>query len=102
EELVREVAAPIEALHLCLGVERVPMAYPFGGIDDLSATGRTLIRANGYAACFSNFGGENFPGDDLFNLKRIDIGGDHDALAWKTRVHGIDLGRWRSWWESDR
>jgi len=101
EELVREVAAPIEALRLCLGVERVPMAYPFGGIDDLSATGRTLIRANGYAACFSNFGGENFPGDDLFSLKRIDIGGDHDALAWKTRVHGIDLGRWRSWWESD-
>jgi hypothetical protein len=56
------------------------------------------VREYGYAACLSNFGGENRPPADLMDLRRIDIGGDHDALGWMAWVHGCDFSRWRVRW----
>ena len=42
--------------------------------------------------------GENFCPADRFELQRIDLGGDHNTLGWKARVHGFDLRRWRERW----
>lgn len=100
--LEQEIVGPLAVLRERLGIERPPLAYPFGGADDLSPAAWSIARMSGYRACFSNFGGENFPGDDLFRLKRIEIGGDHPTITWMCRVHGIDLGRWRSVWDRAR
>jgi len=97
--LEEEIVAPLATLRARLGIERPPLAYPFGQPDDLSPAARTLAQQSGYRACFSNFGGENFPGDDLFRLKRMEIGGDHPTVGWMCRVHGIDLRRWRGVWD---
>ncbi len=94
-QLQGELGSSLTALRTQLGVEDVPMAYPFGKREDISAEGLRMIQASGYSACFSNFGGENFPPTPLHEIRRIDIGGAHNTLAWKTRVHGIDLGDWR-------
>ena len=93
--LEQEIVGPLAVLRARLGLEWPPLAYPFGGPNDISAAARSLVRTSGYRACFSNFGGENFPGDDPFHLKRIEIGGDHPTIAWKCRVHGIDFRYWR-------
>lgn len=97
-ELRREIEEPGEILRRCLGRDDLTMAYPFGGRDDLDPEARERARRAGYLACFSNFGGENRPGEDPFTLRRIDIGGDHETLAWKHWVHGVDLGQIRDRW----
>lgn len=95
DALRHEILGPLEALRNSLGVQHPPMAYPFGGPEDFSPEVRALARASGYSACFSDFGGENFPGDDPFQLKRIDVGANHQTVAWKCWVHGIHFRRRR-------
>lgn len=90
-----ELDEPVRALRGRLGVTAPALAYPFGGPEDITPDGIRVARDAGYRACFSDYGGENFGGDDLFALRRIELGGDHDTLAWRAAVHGIDLRRWR-------
>lgn len=90
-----ELAEPLRAVRERLGLDGVAMAYPFGGPDDITPAAVAMVRATGYVACFNDSGGENHAAADPFALNRIELGGDHDTLAWKTRVHGFELGRWR-------
>jgi peptidoglycan/xylan/chitin deacetylase (PgdA/CDA1 family) len=94
-----ELEHPIELLRLALGLKEIPWAFPFGGRDDFTADDVKAVRKLGYNACFSNHGGENVPPADPFDLKRIDIGGDHDTLAWKMMAHGISLDAGRGIWD---
>ncbi len=91
-----EIDAPLATLRQRLGLDDVAIAYPFGGRTDISSRALNAIQRAGYRACLSNYGGENFPGDTLFDVKRFNIGGDMEPLAWRARVHGIDLGAWRA------
>ena len=95
DALVREVDGALQTLRHELGQDEVTFAYPFGGPRDISGEALDRIRAAGYTACFSDVFGEITAPDDLFRLNRIDVGGDHDTLAWKRYAHGIDLERWR-------
>ena len=95
--LHQELAEPLLALEQRLGLTGVSMAYPFGGRTDITPEGLQLAKTLGYTACFSDFGGENFPATSTFHLRRIELGGNHPTLAWKTRSHGIDLGDLREW-----
>jgi peptidoglycan/xylan/chitin deacetylase (PgdA/CDA1 family) len=100
--LERELTRPLQALHERLGLTSIAMAYPFGEPEDITPAATTLVRERGYAACFSNHGGENFPACDPFTLRRIDLGGDHETSVWKRMAHGVDLGHWgRSWKRTD-
>lgn len=100
--LTRELEQPLGVLRERLGIERPPLAYPYGGRDDITASALELARAAGYSACLSDFGGENHTPTDAFAIKRIEIGGDHPTLAWKARVHGLDLGNMKRWRVSRR
>jgi peptidoglycan/xylan/chitin deacetylase (PgdA/CDA1 family) len=94
--LTEELMRPLARLEQQLGIQRPSMAYPFGGRGDITAPAIDLVRRAGYSACMSDYGGENHPPFDLFDVKRIELGGDHPTLAWKTRVQGLDVGgmRW--------
>ena len=81
EKLAQELERPVRALKEHLDLSHVAMAYPFGGPADITARGLALARS--------------VPGADDFTHRRIDIGGDHNALAWKLWAHGIELRRWR-------
>lgn len=95
EEWETELGQPVREL-ASLARECAPaFAYPFGGADDIVPEQVRLAEHLGYVACFSNFGGENVPKRDAFRLLRIDVGGDHAALAWRTLTHGIALSRLR-------
>ncbi len=99
DELRDELERPLTALRERLELTAVTMAYPFGGVGDVPREFAEAVRRAGYVACFSNYGGENASPADCHDLRRIDLGGDHAGLAWKTYAHGIDLGRWRAWWD---
>jgi peptidoglycan/xylan/chitin deacetylase (PgdA/CDA1 family) len=93
--LGREVDGALAILRERLGGGPVAMAYPYGGRADISAEARERIRAVGYSACFNDVFGENASPADLFDISRIELGGDHATLAWKRHAHGISLERWR-------
>jgi len=94
-----ELTRPLAALRDRLGLTAVGMAFPFGRRGDVPAGFADMVRRLGYTACFSDYGGENSPPMDSCDLRRIELGGDHESLAWRASVHGIDLGRWRVWWD---
>ena len=96
--LVREIEAPIAALREQLGVSAQVLAYPFGGRGDISDVALDAVRRAGQSTVFSNFGGENETGSTEFVLRRFDVGGDHEPLAWRCMVRGIDLRRWKRLW----
>lgn len=91
-----ELEAPLQALEQKLGLKTPPMAYPFGRASDISPAVLDRIRRLGYAACFSNLGGDNHPGADVFNLKRIDIGTNMPKLGCQVRIHGLLPTSWNS------
>ncbi|HWA59385.1 MAG TPA: polysaccharide deacetylase family protein [Gemmatimonadales bacterium] len=97
--LERELAEPLEMIRARLGRTGISMAYPFGGRRDITPEGMRLAASLGYTACLSDYGGENFPATGTFHIQRIELGGNHPTLAWKSRTHGIDLGDWRVWWQ---
>jgi peptidoglycan/xylan/chitin deacetylase (PgdA/CDA1 family)/folate-dependent phosphoribosylglycinamide formyltransferase PurN len=93
--LQRELDEPRRALRDRLHIKADVLAYPFGSREDLSPHALSAAEESGYSTVFSNFNGENTTGDQSILLKRIDIGGDHEEVAWRTLIHGIDLGRWK-------
>jgi peptidoglycan/xylan/chitin deacetylase (PgdA/CDA1 family) len=97
DEYAREIVAPLADLRARLGLEQVAIAYPYGGRADIDTPALAAIVHAGYRACLSNYGGENFPGDGLLDVKRFNIGGTLEPLSWRARVHGIDLGVLRRW-----
>jgi len=98
ETLRREIVEPAATIGSRLACRVTAIAYPFGGRNDISTEARIVIRECGYEACLSNFGGENHAPANLSDVRRIDIGGDHDTLAWKAWTHGWDHHRWSGWW----
>jgi peptidoglycan/xylan/chitin deacetylase (PgdA/CDA1 family)/folate-dependent phosphoribosylglycinamide formyltransferase PurN len=100
DQLTFELSKPLSELQSKVGMVNVAMSYPFGQRDDITSDGLALGKELGYRACMSDFGGENFPPVDAFHVKRIDVGGDQPDIAWKARVHGIDLARWGVRWRA--
>jgi peptidoglycan/xylan/chitin deacetylase (PgdA/CDA1 family) len=98
ERLREELEIPLRILRDRLGIAApIPMAVPFGGVGDINIEGRAAVRDSGYSACCSDYGGENAPPGDRFDIRRIELGGSHPTLAWKARSHGLDLAQLRAW-----
>ena len=96
DKLDYEVITPMNTLKQKLGMEKLMVAYPFGLAEDVPDNWQDIVRNAGYIANFSDIMGENYPGDDLYDLARIELGGDHASLGWKVRVHGINLAQYRN------
>ena len=87
DELLRSRTALRERLDL----PEITLAYPFGGPRDITPQGVTIARECGYAAVLSDFGGDLRPGRLPSVLGRWELGGDHDAIAWRAKIHSLDL-----------
>ena len=97
ERLHYELEAPLEALSQHLGLRAPTMSWPFGSRNDITPEALRMIADCGYSACFSSYFGENFEGGELFEVRRIDLGGDHPSIAWKSWMHGFELRSGRRW-----
>jgi peptidoglycan/xylan/chitin deacetylase (PgdA/CDA1 family) len=90
-----ELSTSFASLREQTGVSAPPFAFPFGGEHDITPYARRRVEELGYAACLADFGGEIARATNPFALTRIELGGDHSELAWRTRVHGFDRAEWR-------
>jgi peptidoglycan/xylan/chitin deacetylase (PgdA/CDA1 family) len=73
-EQQREIAESKSLLEAQLGTRIDTFAYPVGSRDAFTGETVELLRASGYRAAFSYYGGINTPGNvDPFDLKRIPV-----------------------------
>ncbi|MEP7063549.1 MAG: polysaccharide deacetylase family protein [Betaproteobacteria bacterium] len=85
EELTRSRAD----LERRLGLAEVYFAYPFGGRQHMNAQRLDLVRAAGYAACLSAYGGSNIGVVDRYNVLRGGINWEFSDRAFLFRCQGI-------------
>lgn len=100
DELRHEIEQPRRALRERLGVADPVLAYPFGLATDISDEALEVARAAGHTVILDDYSGENPTGTAALVLGRIELGGDHETLAWKSHSHGLNIGRWRGLWKS--
>ena len=74
-EARREICGGEEKLMAELGESSGFFAYPFGGRRNISAENQELVRRLKLRCCLSAYGGLVRPGDDPFQLKRVNISG---------------------------
>ncbi len=94
-ELAYETSEPMRALREKLDLQTISVAYPFGQESDAPTHWEKIAQDAGYSSSFTDMAGECRPGSNLFKLPRIEMGGDHERLAWKVATHGFDLRRFK-------
>lgn len=72
------------------GVKTEIFAYPFGGIKTYNNKIIKLLKNLNFIAAFTSINGINYPGDDLFQLKRISTSWQDDILDFKIRLVGAE------------
>jgi peptidoglycan/xylan/chitin deacetylase (PgdA/CDA1 family) len=55
------------------GIEWVPFAYSYGKTEHVSLQIARLVKDSGYSCALTTLAGINYPGDDLFFLKRVEL-----------------------------
>jgi peptidoglycan/xylan/chitin deacetylase (PgdA/CDA1 family) len=77
-----------ETLRRELALEQPLFAYPYGGRGDITAEGRALVEASGYACCGSAYGRVNFGDLDRFNILWVGINYNFSLPALRSRFNG--------------
>ncbi len=57
--------------------------YPYG---DYNETVKSLVKDAGFTCAFSVKPGINYPGQDIFEIKRVDVLGDDDFSSFKYKI----------------
>ncbi|MEW6209042.1 MAG: polysaccharide deacetylase family protein [Acidobacteriota bacterium] len=87
----QEVYDSLAALTRELGRRERPFSFPWGKPEDISAEAMDCVRRAGYYAAVSAYGGANTRGDEVFGIRRVDVGnGKMSRLAVRARVAGFD------------
>jgi hypothetical protein len=76
------------------------LAYAFVPKRDIAREALDTARGVGHSTVSPNEGHDNPTQSPSLLLDRIDIGGDHDTIAWKNATHSITLRRWASKWST--
>lgn len=87
EDLHRETAYAKEKFEE-KGIQVEYFAYPYGAYGDFSEETESFVKEAGYKACLVNVMGDNFPGDNLFRLKRTRISWRDNPFRFKMRING--------------
>ncbi len=91
DQVNQELTVAKERLLQNLSIKDIILAFPFGDARSFSNDTIELAKQAGYSACLSSYGGENWPDQEYYLLKRIDIGSAHPTVQWKAGVHGLNL-----------
>ena len=69
--------------------EPVPFfSYPFGLERDFSSAAHRVVKAAGYACCFTCYGGLNNPTVDPYAIRRLGVANADDQLSLRVWVEG--------------
>lgn len=86
-----EVEDSLAALNRELGEKPRAFSFPWGKPQDMCEYAIEIARRANYYSVVSAYGGANRRGENLFNIRRIDVGnGELSRLALRARVSGFD------------
>jgi peptidoglycan/xylan/chitin deacetylase (PgdA/CDA1 family) len=85
----REITESRSQLEAALGVRVWSIAYPFGGVDDVSARELQIAKKAGYDCAFINFAGGFGSALPRFALPRVHIAMDMPLSELEAHVSGI-------------
>jgi peptidoglycan/xylan/chitin deacetylase (PgdA/CDA1 family) len=88
----KEIAESRCALEKALGVPVWSIAYPFGGIDAVSAREMQMAEGAGYDCAFINFGGGVGKDTSKFGIPRVHISLDTTVPEFEAHVSGLHEG----------
>lgn len=89
----REIAESLCGIRQELGERPRCFSFPWGKPEDISDTALKALRESGYYAAVTTTPGTVRRGDDLFQLRRIDIGnGQFTRLAVLASIEGFGSG----------
>lgn len=89
ERVRTEVVVCKHQLESMAGVPVRCFAYPSGLHGDFNEMVKQEVRDAGYSAAFTGIPGLNRPGDDLFEINRLPVGGRWSYAEIDTRLSGI-------------
>jgi peptidoglycan/xylan/chitin deacetylase (PgdA/CDA1 family) len=69
----REIGGGMKRLAAELGEDSGLFAYPFGGVKNMAAENRPILKELGLRCCVSAYGGTVRKGDDPYRLRRITL-----------------------------
>jgi peptidoglycan/xylan/chitin deacetylase (PgdA/CDA1 family) len=101
ETIAAELAQSKRDLEAIIHRPVVLFAFPFGRETNIRGGAEELVRRAGYRAIFSAYGGYVTDASDLFDLRRVGVGGDMRALDLAMEIEGLSAGalrRWRKRW----
>jgi peptidoglycan/xylan/chitin deacetylase (PgdA/CDA1 family) len=87
-EMNREIKESKEIIERETGIPVRHFAYPNGTRDDFNDTVKGIV-AQYYDCALTTIEGLNESGDDLYELKRVNIGNDMDTLRFKMSLIGL-------------
>ncbi len=85
----QELQQSLDTLRQELGVDQAIFAYPYGGRQHMTAERLQLVKAVGYAACLSAYGGSNVSRVDRFNVLRRGINWQFSDQAFLYQCLGL-------------
>ncbi len=86
-----EITESLKMLQAELGEQASAFSFPWGKPEDISDFAVDVVKQTGYYAAVSAYGGVNSRGENLFRIRRLDVGnGQLSRLAIQARVAGFD------------
>ena len=85
----RELEQSLADLRSELSIQRVLFAYPYGRREHMTPGRLALVKAVGYGACLSAYGGSNVRSVDPFNVLRCNINWQVSDRAFLFRCAGL-------------
>jgi len=88
-QLKEEFVVSKEVLEKNLGRKVVHFAFPYGEQSDFNAESELLLKEAGYALSVIMEQGLVYPSDNLFQLKRVGIGGYDTEETFSLKISGV-------------
>ena len=85
----QELRLSMDTLQMELGLQKVVLAYPYGGRDNMTPARLEFVKQAGYVGCLSAYGGFNTAVVDRFNILRCGVNWTFSDLAFRSRVFGV-------------
>jgi peptidoglycan/xylan/chitin deacetylase (PgdA/CDA1 family) len=85
----QELVESLEEIRSRLGTRDVAFAYPYGGKKHMTEQRLELVKALGYVACLSAYGGSNIGSVDPFNVLRRGIHWEFSDSAFLWAAIGL-------------
>lgn len=83
EQVKDELIGSYQVLETITDRQDIPFCYPYGDYNEYV---KNMVKETGFSCAFSVKPGINYPGQDIFEIKRIDVLGNDNFSSFKYKI----------------